>query len=160
MLFSLLKKKKKSCEKYGSTRPDPQPDPTRPFCHVQVLMFIGGREGKKGIRHSSRGGHIYPLSKSSSLKPDRALFLLPVYCRRFLLLLVSYSTFHILLPKQRYFFVMLFLYQVFCLSLILLLTFLCFASSVHCVKYFRFRNFSPFCYFSFSFQYIRKKKGS
>nr|POE58166.1 basic transcription factor 3 [Quercus suber] len=36
-------------------------------CLVTILAFLGGRKGKKGIRHSSRGGHIYPLS--SPVKP-------------------------------------------------------------------------------------------
>ena len=35
-------------------------------------MFLGGRKGKKGIRHSSRGGHIYPLS--SPVKPRELSF--------------------------------------------------------------------------------------
>ncbi|XP_023894802.1 basic transcription factor 3 isoform X1 [Quercus suber] len=37
-------------------------------------MLIGESKGKKGIGHSSREGHIYPLSKSSSVKPIELSF--------------------------------------------------------------------------------------
>lgn len=109
-------------------------------------MFIGGRKGKKGIRNSSRGGHIYSLS--SSLKPDRALSL-SLAC---VLLLVS-VVIHFIFQLSYFItetkvviviFLMLFLSQDICLSLILLLTFLCFASSVHCVKQLHFlQKFQP-----------------
>ncbi|XP_030952811.1 basic transcription factor 3-like isoform X1 [Quercus lobata] len=35
-------------------------------------MFLGGKKGKKGIRHSSRRGHIYPLT--SPVKPRELSF--------------------------------------------------------------------------------------
>ena len=129
-------------------------------------MFTGWRKGKKGIGHSRLMQRRAYLSPSSSAKPRLlSLSLACVLPRRLLLLFVSYSTFHILLPKQRYFlniffnYLMLFLYQVFCLSLNFthLLTFLCFASSVHCVKQFHFiQKLQPILLLFFFFPVYKK----
>ena len=127
-------------------------------------MFTGGRKGKKGIGHSRLKQRRAYLSPSSSAKPRLlSLSLACVLPRWLLLLFVSYSTFHILLPKQRYFYfyLMLFLYQVFCLSLNFthLLTFLCFASSVHCVKQFHFiQKLQPILLLFFFFPVYKKKE--
>ena len=132
-------------------------------------MFTGARKGKKGIGHSRlmqtvEEGIFIPIFICQT---EIALSLACVLPRRLLLLFVSYSTFHILLPKQRYFlniffnYLMLFLYQVFCLSLNFthLLTFLCFASSVHCVKQFHFiQKLQPILLLFFFFPVYKKKE--
>ena len=124
-------------------------------------MFLGGRKGKKGIRHSSRGGHIYPLS--SPVKPRELSFscLCTAAAAFASTRFIFYLSYFITKTKVLFFFffLMLFLYQDFCPSLILLLTFLCLASSVHCVKQFRFmQKFQPILLFLFFFPVYKKKE--
>ena len=136
-------------------------------------MFIGERKGKKGIGHSSREGHIYPLSKSSSVKPIELSFSCLCTAAGF----CCYS-FHILpfiyyyQSKGTFFF--------FFFNVVSVLRFLSQFDSFINISLFclftvlsgfnLYRNFSPYCYYSFFFpffffyvflfQQYKKKNGS
>ena len=116
-----------------------------------------GVQVKKGI--------FIPSSRQSSLSLASVLPPGPAATR-----FIFYLSYIITKAKVLFFFfLMLFLYQDFCLSLILLLTFLCFVSSPCFSGFILYRNFSPYCYYPlffslflfyvFLFQQYKKKNG-